>query len=172
MRSVADEPRIRLFMQRLGSSVPVETRVYFTGGVSAVLKGWRSSTIDLDVEFIPDRDEVLKLLPGIKVELDVNIELASPSHFVPALPGWEERSEFIAHEGRAMFYHYDFYSQALAKIERGHEQDRADVETMIGTGLVDPLRLRELFEAIVPMLFRYPALNPESLRQALESALH
>jgi hypothetical protein len=69
------------------------------------------------------------------------------------------------------FYHYDFYSQALAKIERGHTQDGADVGHMLNTGLVRPGRLRELFEAIVPRLYRYPAIDPPSLRRALDRAL-
>jgi hypothetical protein len=36
------------------------------------------------------------------------------------------------------FYHYDFYSQALAKIERGHSQDRVDVAAILARRLVEP----------------------------------
>jgi hypothetical protein len=69
------------------------------------------------------------------------------------------------------FFHYDFYSQALAKIERGHRQDHADVSSMIREGLVEPSRLRGMFESIVPDLHRYPAIDPQSFRQALDDAL-
>ena len=37
---------------------------------------------------------------------------------LPSLPGWRERSLFIDRHGRLDFYHYDPYSQALAKLER------------------------------------------------------
>ena len=158
-------------MRALGAAAREEARVYFTGGVSAVLMGWRPTTIDVDLALAPDRDDLLRLLPALKDELELNIELAAPSHFVPELPGWEERSPFIAREGKVSFHHYDFYAQALAKIERGHAQDRADVEAMLGAGLVLPARLRELFEMIVPHLYRYPAIDPASLRRALDEAL-
>ena len=171
MRRLAEADRIRRFMRSLGAAATQETRVYFTGGVSAVLLGWRSATIDVDVAFVPDRDELLRILPALKDELELNIELASPAHFLPELPGWEERSPFIAREEKVSFHHYDFYAQALAKIERGHAQDRTDVEAMLGAGLVQTARLRELFEMIVPHLYRFPAVDPASLHRALEEAL-
>jgi hypothetical protein len=158
-------------MRALGAAAREETHVYFTGGVSAVLMGWRPTTIDVDLALIPDRDDLLRLLPALKDELELNIELASPSHFVPELPGWEARSPLIAREGMVSFHHYDFYAQALAKIERGHAQDRADIEAMLGAGLVQPARLRELFEMVFPHLYRYPAIDPASLRRALDEAL-
>ena len=42
---------------------------------------------------------------------------------------------------------------------------------MLGRGLVDPQRLRELFAQIEPELYRYPALDPASFRRAVEEAL-
>ena len=67
------------------------------------------------------------------------------------------------------FYHYDLYSQALAKIERGHAQDRLDVMAMRDEGLVQPERLRELFAAIEPEMYRYPAIDPRSFRAAVDA---
>ena len=99
------------------------------------------------------------------------MELAAPSHFIPELPGWETRSVFIAREGRIDFYHYDFYAQALAKIERDHAQDRIDVTAMLGQGLVERTQLRELFEAIADQLYRYPAIDPFAFRLAVEARL-
>ena len=171
MRPLAEEGRVRQFMRSLGAAARDETRVYFTGGVSAVLLGWRAATIDIDLTIVPDRDELLRMFPALKDELELNVELAAPSHFLPELPGWEERSVFIAREGLVSFYHYDFYAQALAKIERGHAQDRADVDSMLAAGLVEAQRLRELFETIVSRLYRFPAIDPASLRQALDEAL-
>jgi len=171
MRPLADVERVRSFMRAFGASAPPQTRVYFAGGTSAVLMGWRAATVDLDVSIVPDRDEALRLLPALKQQLDLNIELVSPADFVPELPGWEERSAFIAREGNASFYHYDFYGQALSKIERGHVQDQADVRSMIDSGLIEPQRMRELFEAAEGVLFRFPAIDPASLRRTLEQTL-
>ena len=171
MRRLAEADRIRSFMRALGKAAPPETRVYFTGGVSAVLMGWRAATIDVDIAIVPDRDEVLRLLPALKNDLELNVELASPADFIPELPGWEGRSSFVAQEGNASFYHYDFYSQALAKIERGHAQDRADVRSMLDAGLIDPARLRDLFQMVEALLYRYPAVDPATLKRALDVAL-
>ena len=171
MRSLAGAEGIRRFMEAVGRDARAEARVYFAGGTSAVLMGWRDSTIDVDLTIHPDADPILRLLPSLKERLQLNVELASPAHFVPELPGWEERSVFIARHGPVTFLHYDFYTQALSKIERGHDQDLRDVDAMLREGLVEPDRLRKLFEAVVPSLYRYPAIDPESLRRALDQAL-
>ena len=57
------------------------------------------------------------------------------------------------------------------KIERGHAQDRLDVIAMLDGGLVQPQRLRELFDAVETELFRYPAIDPPSFRAAVNAAL-
>ena len=171
MRSLTDEARLREFMRELGRAADGETRVYFTGGATAVLMGWRDSTLDADIRIVPDSDAVFRAIPALKERLHLNVELASPADFIPELPGWSDRSPFIAREGMVSFHHYDFYSQALAKIERGHERDRGDVAEMLARGLVEPARLRELFEAIVPRLDRYPAIDPPSFRRALDATL-
>ena len=61
----------------------------------------------------------------------MNIELAAPDQFIPELPEWRDRSQFIESIGKVDFYHYDFYSQALAKLERGHDRDLKDVTYLI-----------------------------------------
>lgn len=168
MRQLADEARIGRFMAVLGRRASSPSRVYLTGGASAVLFGWRSTTIDLDLKIIPEADDVLRALPRLKEELQVNIEIASPDQFIPALPGWEARSRFIRREGPIDFFHYDFYSQALSKIERGHGKDRGDVRQMLAAGLVEPHRLLELFKDIESDLYRYPAIDPGAFRRAVE----
>jgi len=151
-------------MRALAGEADEETRVYFTGGATAVLQGWRSSTIDVDIRVVPDRDALFRAIPRLKEELQINIELASPDHFIPVRPGWEERSPFIAREGRVAFHHFDPYAQALAKIERGHVQDLADVRQMMGHGMINRARLLDEFEQIEPLLYRYPAVDPASFR--------
>jgi hypothetical protein len=171
MRELADADRIRRFMRALGAQADRETRVYFTGGVTAVLLGWRATTIDADILIVPDSDRIFRAIPAAKESLRLNVELASPADFIPELPGWQERSPFIAREGRASFHHYDLYAQALAKIERGHVQDRQDVREMLTRGLVERERLQAFYDRIEPQLYRYPAINAASFRRALTDAL-
>jgi hypothetical protein len=156
------------FMKSIGRGERKSARVYFVGGVSAVLLGWRETTIDVDLKIVPDSDEILRKLPQLKEELHLNIELASPDDFVPALPGWEDRSSYIGREGQIEFFHYDFYGQALAKIERGHTTDLKDVREMIERQLVEPSRLLQLFSQVEEMLYKYPAIDASSLRKAVE----
>jgi hypothetical protein len=171
MRGLTDRDTLGRFMRALGRAATAPARVYFTGGATAVLFGWRASTIDIDLQLIPDRDELLRAIATLKDELQINVELAAPSHFIPEVPGWETRSQFIAQEGAVSFYHYDFYAQALSKIERGHAQDGVDVAAMLDAGLVQPARLRELFKAVEPAVFRYPAIDVRSFRRALDEAI-
>jgi hypothetical protein len=170
MRQLTDGARLRRFMQLLGRRARTTGRVYLIGGACAVLLDWRSSTIDIDVEFDPSLEALLRDIPAIKEELQVNVELASPSHFIPPLPGWRDRSPFITREGPVDFHHYDFHAQALAKIERAHVKDMDDVREMARRRLIEPARLLEFFEIIAPDLYRYPAIDPPSFRRAVERA--
>jgi hypothetical protein len=169
MRQNTTQERIDRLMRELGASVTSGGRIYFTGGVSAVLLGWREMTLDVDLKADPEPAGFFESLPRLKDELDINIELASPDQFVPPLPGWRERSQFIAQHGPLAFHHYDFYGQALAKIERAHARDRHDVGRMLQSGLVQPGKLAELVAAVEPVMIRYPALDIESLRARISA---
>ncbi len=171
MRDLADADHVRRFMRDFGRACAAPARIYLTGGASAVLMGWRASTIDLDLKIVSADDSALRALPRLKEALRLNVELAAPDQFIPSLPGWETRSAFIADEGRASYYHYDFYSQALAKIERSHRLDLEDVRMMTERGLVEAGKLRELFGKIEPELFRYPAVDAKAFRASLERFL-
>jgi hypothetical protein len=168
MREAVTAARVREFMRELGRESGAESHVYLTGGASSVLLEWRESTLDVDIKIIPDADRVLRVIPALKERLYINVELASPADFIPELPGWRDRSPFIAREGKLSFHHYDFYSQCLSKIERAHRKDRADVQMMISSALVEPARLLALFELIEPELFRYPAIDAAAFRRAVE----
>jgi hypothetical protein len=171
MRPPVDETRIRAVARWLGRVVRGPVRMYLTGGSTAVIEGWRESTVDVDLRFEPEDDGLLRELPSVKEGIGVNIELASPPDFIPELPGWRERSPFVFREGGVEVHHFDLYSQALSKIERGFAQDLDDVRTMIERELVEPVRLRELYEAIEPELYRYPAIDPVAFRRKVEDAL-
>lgn len=171
MRQISNADRIRELMRALGAEADQTARLYFTGGATAVLLGWRATTIDVDLRIFPESDRLLRALPSLKEKLQMNIELACPADFIPELPGWEDRSLYVTTEGRIAFYHYDLYAQALAKLERGHDQDLRDVRAMIGRRLIDPKKIRHSFEEIEPLLYRYPSINPPSFRQAVEAIL-
>jgi hypothetical protein len=157
-------------MRALGSAAREDGAAYLTGGATAVLHGWRATTVDVDVLLVPETDALLRAISSLKNELRVNVELVSPADFVPVPEGWEDRSVFAAREGRLTFYHYDPYAQALAKLERGHVMDLVDVRALVDTGLVDPARARALFDEIEPQLYRYPAVDPRAFRAAVEEA--
>ncbi|HEY3306059.1 MAG TPA: DUF6036 family nucleotidyltransferase [Candidatus Binatia bacterium] len=171
MRRLAGRDHIQRFIKAISAKAARNARLYFTGGATAVLLGWRSSTIDVDILLVPEEDAVLRALPALKEELEINLELACPAHFIPELPHWEERSLFIVQEGPLSFYHYDLYAQALAKIERGHALDVTDVQEMFRRGLIEPVELRKLFEAIEPQLYRYPAIDAPAFRRAVEKTI-
>ena len=170
MRELTDEARLRELLRELGRT-RVAGRVYLTGGATAVLLGWRATTLDVDLKLEPEHDELFRAIRDLKDRLRVNVELATPSDFIPELPGWRDRSIFVTREGSLDVFHVDPYSQALSKIERGHSHDLRDVASMRASGLIEPERLGELFDAIEPSLFRYPAIDPAAFRQRVEAAI-
>ena len=167
MRSTTDIARLQRFIKGLGQRVTDHGRVYLTGGATALLKGWRSMTIDIDLKADPEPKGFFEAIAELKKELDLNVELAAPDQFIPELPSWKERSEFICREGLIDFYHYDLYSQALSKIERSHERDRMDIDSMVQSGELDRKKLLNLFQEIKSALIRYPAIEPTVLEKAV-----
>jgi hypothetical protein len=170
MRELVDAERLRRFMGDFGRAATAEGVCYLAGGATAVLVGWRGTTVDVDIRLEPEQESLLRALPELKEKLRINVELASPADFIPLPAGWEERSPFVAREGRVTFRHFDPYAQALAKLERGHDRDLADVDALAERGLVDRGRLRELFDEIRPALYRFPAIDERSFARAVESA--
>lgn len=167
MRELASKEKIVEFMRLFGRRTRTQVRVYFTGGSTAVLYGWRDTTLDIDLRFEPEPDELYRAIPEIKESLQLNVELAAPSDFIPELPGWQDRCQYIGREGSVSFFHYDPYSQALSKIERGHDQDLRDVESMLQDGLIERQKLYALFLQIEPLLYKYPAIDPNSFAHAV-----
>ncbi len=169
MRELADRARIEAFLSALAREATSDTNVYLVGGTSAVLEGWRNATIDVDLVMRPESDAMLRAIPALKKRLQLNVELASPDQFIPVPPGWEERSPVITRIGRVTFRHYDFCAQALAKIERGHARDLADVTAMRARGLIEAAAVREQFVRMEPDLYRFPAIDPASFRRAVDA---
>lgn len=164
MRSPVQIKKLETLMAELGRRVKSSGRIYLTGGATALLHGWRPMTVDVDLKADPEPAGFFEAIAVLKDELEVNIELASPDDFIPPLPNWRERSLFIARHGLLDFYHYDPYSQALSKLERGHARDLTDVDAMLQSGLIQRDPLFQQFLQIEPLLIRYPALDPKSFR--------
>ncbi len=171
MRELADEERIRRFMRALGDAASREGECFLVGGATAVLLGWRATTLDIDIRLEPEQDEILRALPQIKEELAVNVELASPADFIPLPDGWRERSPSAGREGPITFRHFDLYSQALAKLERGHAQDVRDLREMLVRGLIEKERVGACFSEIEPLLYRFPAIDAADFRRSVEEFL-
>jgi hypothetical protein len=81
-------------MRRASPPGPSEVAVYLTGGATAVLLGWRESTIDADILIVPEQDSLYRALPRLKEELQLNGHRPSPvragaaHHLRAAAGGW------------------------------------------------------------------------------------
>ena len=167
MRSETDKAKLQRFMAALGARVRGDGTIYLTGGATALLFAWRNSTIDVDLKADPEPVGFFEAIATLKDELDINVELASPDLFIPAIPGWRERSLFIARHGSVSFFHYDPCGQALSKLQRRHDRDLHDVRSMLRDKLVTVDQLRTMFTEIESLLVRYPAIDPASYRSAV-----
>ena len=169
MRSNIDPTKIEQLMTILGQEARGSGCIFFTGGASALLIGWRSSTVDIDIRLDPEPPGIFQAIAKLKQKLKINIELASPQDFLPPLPGWRNRSVFIGRRGQIDFYHYDFTAQALSKLSRGYDRDLKDVRAMYEQRLFSLDDLRNCFEAIESELIRFPSINPKILKDRVNS---
>jgi hypothetical protein len=172
MREALTRDRLHELMQALAGSAPrdVAVRVYFIGGATAVDRGWRVSTIDVDLHATDDRlfADILK----IKERLHVNVELARPEDFVPPLAGSNNRHVLIETIGKVGFFHYDPYAQLLSKIVRGFRQDLEDAAHLLDDRLVEAERFAALVRGITDESYsRYPNLSRPAVESAVEEFL-
>jgi hypothetical protein len=58
MQAEADRERIRRLMEAFGRAASGSVRVYLVGGTTAVLLGWRSTTIDVDFVMRPEDEGI------------------------------------------------------------------------------------------------------------------
>ena len=171
MRKRVTKETLHAFMEKLAKAAQSAGKIYFTGGATALLLGFREQTLDLDVKLDPEPKGAFEAIARLKNELDLNIELASPDNFIPPGPNWRSHSRHIATIGQLEFFHYDFVLQALSKLERGYTQDLDDVANLLRHGLVTPAELRARFNEIAPDLIRYPALDPQQFKSKIDKFL-
>ena len=55
MRQPVTASRVHEFMSALGTGVKEPSRIFLVGGASAVLLGWRESTVDIDLKLFQSR---------------------------------------------------------------------------------------------------------------------
>lgn len=162
MRQRVDQSRIELFLQRLGQLFHKPGRIYLVGGTTMVYEGLRQQTLDIDLAIEvanQDHSAFIRIVRELKEQLSLNIEEASPADFIPLPAGYRERSQYIGRYGQLDIFHFDLYSTALSKIERGTENDFADILTLLQTNRIDMVQLTAYFYEILP---RYAT---ESLKQ-------
>lgn len=153
MREQVDRQRIETFLQQLGRGFSRGGKVYLVGGTTLVYEGLRPQTLDIDITFVianEDHSRFVQVVRELKESLSLNIEEASPAEFIPLPAGYEERSEFIGRYGQLDVFHFDLYSTALSKIERGTENDFADVLSLLRNGRLEMEQLTTFFEEILP----------------------
>jgi hypothetical protein len=171
MRRKVTRETLQQFMEELAAAARSPGKVYFTGGATALLLGFRDQTIDVDLKLDPEPEGAFEAIAALKDRLDLNVELASPDDFIPTEADWRERSAHIATIGPVQYFHYDFSLQALSKIERGHAQDLEDVRSLLRGGYVTAGGLRTRLAQIEPGLLRYPAIDPTRFKQQVEGFL-
>lgn len=165
MRLNSDKNRILLLMDEIGQNINEKINIYFTGGVSAVLLDIREMTIDVDIKFEPDIYKMYEVIKVLKESININIELASPDNFIPELPEWRDRSLFINQVKKASFYHYDFYSQIIAKIQRNWKQDWNDAKGFAKQ--INPAFLEKLFIGIKNEFIKFPSIDVKNLEKRI-----
>ena len=171
MRKPVDRERLHRLLAELGQRARGPGRIYLTGGATALLYGWRQSTVDVDLKLDPEPEAIFEAIAQLKEELELNVELASPDQFIPPVPGWRERSVPIARYGSVDFFHFDFVSQCLSKLARGHDRDRDDVRAMLELRLVSSDDLTSGFREIEPDLLRYPGVDATAFEERVRDFL-
>jgi hypothetical protein len=172
MRRRLTRERLQDLMREIARSSPGRQsyRVFLVGGGTAVLAGWRASTIDADL--YSDREEVFRDIQGIKERLQLNVEFVRPEDFVPSLAGSEDRHVFVVTLGNVSYYHYDPYAQLLSKVVRGFTRDLQDAGRFLTSGMVDAERFRSLVHEIPETAYaRYPALSRQAVLEAVDDFL-
>jgi hypothetical protein len=64
VRELANRERIEAFVAALAREATSETEVFLVGGTSAVLIGWRDTTMDVDLVMRPESNAMLRAIPA------------------------------------------------------------------------------------------------------------
>jgi len=103
MRRKVTVAGLQEFMHELAGAPRSPGKVYFTGGATALLLGFREQTIAIDLKLDPEHEGAFEAIAVLKNRLNLNVELASPDDFIPRGRDWRERSRHIASIGQVEF---------------------------------------------------------------------
>ena len=172
-RDLTTKARLLQLLEELGQRFPHPATVYVCGGSSLLLKGAKTASLDVDLDFEVDprhHSEWILLLRDLKERLNINIEEASPRHFLPLPSDWKTRVERIGRFDQLDVFHFDPVSVALSKLARFHAQDLEDVRHMLETGMVHRDILAQAFQEILPACEQFGLkLDPADLKRKWES---
>lgn len=171
MRERVDRARLRQFLQALGRRVRRPVRFYLVGGVVLIDLGLRPTTLDVDFAAEADDPQALaeleQAIRGLKDELDINVEPASPADFLPIPPGALARSRYIDRFGPISVYYYDIASLVIAKAARALERDLDDVERLVRAGEVDWQEVEETWGEVRSSPTGWLRYEPDEIEQRL-----
>src|SRR5688572_12784934 len=105
MRRKVTVATLKQFMQEFAAAAKGPGNVYFTGGATALLLGFRDQTLDIDLKLNPEPAGAFEAIAILKNRLNLNVELASPDDFIPPAGDWRERSGYIESIGPVQFFH-------------------------------------------------------------------
>jgi len=157
-RILHDVRQISEFLERLGQCYRFSGTVYLVGGSSLLLLAAKESTFDIDLKFevAPEHhSNFIRCLRQLSVEMELAVEQASPDEFLPLPGGYEDRRRYIGRYGGLEVSHFDLYSVALGKLQRGNEKDFVDAVQMVRTGLIELAALDRYFQEVLPRLEGY-----------------
>jgi hypothetical protein len=176
LRAKVDRARIELFLSKLSERFHRPAQILLVGGTTLVFEELRDQTLDIDLVIQVDPNhhgELIQAIRKLKDQLSINVEEASPADFIPLPSGFENRHKFVERYGKIDVMHFDLYSTALSKIERGREQDFEDVLSLLQAGKLEWDRLSAYFLEILPKMGEHSLKqNPAEFEQnfhALES---
>ncbi len=169
MRPPIDRLRVHYFLVKLGIAFKHAARLYLVGGTTLVYEGLREQSLDIDIAYEVDNKfeaEFANTIRLLKDELQINVEQASPGDFIPLPAGWKERAKFVGRFGQVDVFHFDLYSTALSKIERGREGDYQDVLALLDAGQIEMAELKLALANIMPRVeLESLKRNPERFKR-------
>jgi hypothetical protein len=155
LRRSVDRALIERFLREVGNRYRRPGRLYLVGGTTLVYEALRTQTLDIDLAIqVADADhgELIQAIRAVRQSLDINVEEASPGHFIPLPAGYADRHVFIGTFGRLEAFHFDLYSTALSKIERGRRQDLQDVVLLLQHRRINWDDLARQYREILPQM--------------------
>lgn len=172
MRSYAERSRIERFLRTLGRRLHHPVRLYLVGGSIIVDMGLREATLDVDyvarADDSPAIEELERLIPILKNELQVNVVPASPADFLPVPSDTLTRSAYVRSYGNLHVYYYDLPTTAISKVARGTERDLADVELLVRAGAVSWTDIESRWQEMRAISRGWLRYNPDDIASRLD----